>query len=251
MKTRLSLLATAVACTLAFAACDVEDLIKETINDIVNEISGNMSVTASSAENGAQPFANGDTVKTSIAVCDIDSTTSQLRIAGIQGSLHNNTLGDSNFPVLFVSITDTLAVRHAIDFPLNNIDFVINSNWNDLVFNNSSNLFILATDKDNYYVSTSGIIALDSLGRTGEQASGSLNNITCKYISADRVDYLRYLADQAADTSLDINVRRNYADSLSSIDASSYFPSITFNGTFSATRANISKYLRAIEALED
>lgn len=252
MKARFILLAVAMSCALAFTACDVEEFIKETVNNIVDEISGDLTLTASNPNYGTQPYAEGDTVGVPFVACGTDSAAGHLRFAGIQGKLENGVLDATNFPVFTIGLTDSLAGNHSINYSLGEVSAIISNDWNDIATGSgNSNIFILAVDKDNYYISTSGIVTIDSVGQVGDKAAGSLNNVTCSYISSEKVDNIRNLISLSTDPNLDPATRLSYADSLSNIDPDTYFPTIVFNGRFNATRTNITKYMNAIENMED
>lgn len=258
MKTKFTLLAAAMAGMFIFSACDPTAFME----DIIDSNDGEMSVTTSNASGGQQHYGTDAEVKFEAMLCDFEEGSGTLRFIGMANKLTDNMRVSTNtYPIAGI----TLKYReeehtYHVSSPLTDTAFLLHMDWSALVTgDNENNMALIAVGDEEFYIAASGDVYLDSLSVAGGQTTGTLQNVVMRYITKGKIEHLRALSDTirmavsdpvqygaaGARCGLELNdIRENMNG------ADSYFPCITFNGTYKAFRAPLSSYMNAINGIE-
>ncbi|MBR6048919.1 MAG: hypothetical protein IKP83_02010 [Bacteroidales bacterium] len=250
MKTSFTLFAAAMAMMTAFTACNPEKFVKE----VIDENDGEMTLSASNASAGDQAYSDGNAISFQAVLCDADSGKNSIRFVGMANKLTERVEGNT-YPIFGMNLLDTANTSFTINFPINDPDFLLALDWTTLLTgDNSMNIMVVATSNDAYYVATEGTITISSLGQVGAQVTGSINGVTCKYITNSKIEYIRGLKERiargAANPSEYGADAQAAAAELGAINWETYFPSLVLTGNYSSLRAGLSRYLNAINAVE-
>lgn len=250
MKTKTILFAAAVALMTAFTACNPETFVKE----VIDENDGEMVLTASNASAGDQAYSSGNSVSFQAVLCDADSGKNSIRFVGMANKLTERVEGNT-YPIFGMNLQDSSLSNYTIDFPLNNPDFLLSLDWTSMLTgDNNMNIMIVATSDDAYYIATEGTITIGTFGQVASQVTGSINGVTCKYVTNSKIEYIRGLKERIARGAADpVNYgadAQEAAQELGAINFDTYFPSLVLTGNFSALRTGLSRYLTAINAVE-
>ncbi|MBQ9417303.1 MAG: hypothetical protein IJU19_01850 [Bacteroidales bacterium] len=255
MKKTLSLLAAAVCGTMMLVACDPEELVKE----IIEENSGNVSmVAANGSQLDDQQYKNGDTVKLGTVLCGT-SDDGVVRVVGIRGSLlDEQRFEGNNFPVININLTGNGGEgTYNVSLPIDNLDFLNSiASWGGIghasdTMSSSYNFLFLAVSNDSYYLAKEAEVEVTEMGEVGGQVKGEIKNAVCKYITSAKINHIHDLKTAIQNAESNPEEAAAAATELATINVDTYFPEITFNGSFSALRADISGYARAISRLNE
>ena len=261
MKKTFTTILMAMACMAVFTACD------EDITDLFtdDDVLGNITLTTSNA-NGPQLYANDTTLQFKSALCnvnmrnvsvsvnvdelDFEYDTSNINVnagaifVGVTGNNITSNTSNIDWPVCGINLRDTLPGSYFVCVPVTTFEFLnyidttsINSmitaglQYKDLPFN----LFAVAAGREAYYIGYRGFINVTAFGGNGTMVEGTINNLKAYYITLDQIRALLALTPEER----------------SQITLAETLSSVTFNGSFSSLRANMTSVINRLNDLDE
>lgn len=247
MKKNVLALAVAAMCAFSFTACDgLEDL------DLV----GHINLVATNPTGDSQAYADSTALNFSSAMCNVNVDSVYIEageyagtydvhagtvMVGTTQNLISNDIANITFPLCGINLRDTTVGTFAIDCPIDDFGFFEYLDANDVnslittglsVGDNLGNLFAVAVSEEAFYIGFSGNVTVTAYGRNElSRVEGTVNNVEAIYVTVSQIEALANMsaAERAAIT-----------------DLANYFPHITFNGTFSSMRADITTVMAAL-----
>lgn len=259
MKKTVLTLIVAALCLPMFTSCD-EDLSSILSSDAL----GTITLTTSQAANGEQLYGNDSTITFKSGLCNVnhrdihididtlgvDYDTTLLNVnagaiyIGVNGVNVMENTANIDWPLFGMNLRDTVVGTYLIRVPVNTfsfLEYLDTSSINSLVAEGLTfqtlpfNLFAVAANKDSYYIGYYGSVSVNNFGSYGTMIEGTFNNVKAYYITTDKIrEMLALTPEQRAATTL--------ADEL---------PSITFNGTFTSRRANMTSVINRVNELDE
>lgn len=262
MKKSIFAIFMAAVCMVALTSCEDTD-----ITDIINSDAdlGSITLTTSNAT-GTQLYGNDSTLTFKSALCNVNMRNVNINVnidsldfeydttllnlnagaifVGVTGTNVTEHTSTIDWPVCGINLRDTVPGNYFVCVPVANFSFLdyidttsINRmittglNFGDLPFN----LFAVAAGRDAYYIGYRGFINVSTFGGNGTMVQGTISNMKAYYITLDQIRELLALtpAERAA-TRLD--------ETLSSI---------TFNGSFSSLRANMTSVINRLNEMDE
>lgn len=227
--------AMALFAAMALVSCDP--------SEIVDSISGNVSLTAS-CEGVDNLYADGQTLSFSSSVTDlvVDSATAEMLFLSANINL---TESDASIaaPYLGFVIADTATGTYQIDNVMTPENIARFTPQNFLTSVTGNNVFVLVANDTTLYIAKEGSITLTSYPSVMlETAEGTFNNVKCYYATDSRMAYIKNLLNDA-----------NAGDpaaiaTLATLNVEELFPTVTFNGTFSSRRMVIETLLESMNS---
>lgn len=246
MKKRLFTIATAVACMMGFASCDMD--LEDLLNDEELNLTGHITLYSSNPTAGelgnVQEYGNGDTLRFKSAACNLTEATPGFETGTMIVATHDNLITNNNeanlsFPLAGINLRGTSAQNYTVNCPVHDFGFfeyLSNTDVNLLITqgimysNYLGSLFAIAVDSNSYYLGYQGNINITSFGEDGDLVEGTVN-INALYVTKDEVERIANDPD--------------YRSTIS--DISTHFPSITFTGEISSRRVPIQMVIDALE----
>ena len=255
MKKTLFTLVMAALCMPMFTSCDISDILD-------SGALGTITLTTSQA-NGDQLYANDSTITFKSGLCNInnrnitidvdtlgvDYDTTLLNvnagtiILGVNGVNVMENTANIDWPLFGLNLRDTVVGNYLIRVPVDDFAFLAfldTTSINSLVASGLTfqsfpfNLFAVAVDKDHYYIGYDGSVSVTTFGSEGSMVEGTFNNVKAYYLTSDKIRELMALspAEQAQTT------------------LANELPSITFNGTFTSRRVNMTSAINRVNELD-
>lgn len=260
MKKNFFFAALAVAFMGMLTSCE------ENLTDIFNDSDalGTITLTTSQAGNGDQLYGNDTTITFKSGLCNVNHRDIHIDIDTLNVD-YDTTLLNVNAGAIFVGVNGVNVVENTanIDWPLfgmNLRDTVVGTynfflpvrtfaflNYLDTTSINSLiatgltfetmpfNLLAVAANKDEYYIAYSGSVSVNTFGSEGTMIEGTFNNVKAYYVTTTK---LREMIDLGAE---EWNTR-TLAQEL---------PTITFNGTFTSRRANMTSVINRLNEMDE
>lgn len=245
MKKSILALAVAAMCAFSFSACEgFEDL------DLV----GHINLTATNPTGGDQAYTDNTTVNYKSAMCNVNVDSVLIESGELAGTyavfagtvmvgttqtLVSNDIADITYPLCGINLSDTNTGVYEISCPVNDFSFfqfLDTTNVQSLIASTQTvnevlgNLFAVAVSEEAFYIGFSGSVNVTSYGRNElSRVEGTVNNVEAIYVTVSQIEELVNLPEDQRPT-----------------DLASYFPHITFNGSFSSMRADIDSVLEAL-----
>ena len=246
MKKRVLAIAAAAALAFGFTACDDTNLMGSIKLVASNPVAGTVSST--------QPYANGDSIifisalsnvkLDTVAITDstlgIDTTVYNVNAGTmIVGSVDNITKADFEsltYPLCGINLRGEEAKAYTISCPISDLAFFQYLNDLDvdaLIANGLNyagmlgNLFAIAVSEESFYIGYEGTVDITKFGGDGSTVDGTLKDVKCIYVTVPQLEEL---------------VKNG-----TSGDLTTYFPTVTFNGTISSRRLPLDTVLKALE----
>lgn len=258
MKKRFLALLTAVACLTALTSCD------EDLTDIFgsDDALGHITLTTSNAM-GEQSYSNDMTIEFKSAICNVNNRTIEVDIdtlgvdfdttllnvnagsifVGVSGVDVTTNTANINWPICGINLRDTLTGNYVIDLPVDNFDFleyIDTTSINSMITSGLNfrgrpcNLFAVAASRDEYYIGYSGSVNITAFEGAGTLVEGTLNNVRAVYITREQIEALLAMTPEERDA----------------VSLSTTLPRITFNGTLSSLRANMTSVINRVNELD-
>lgn len=257
-KTLLSLLVAAL-CLPMFASCD------EDLSSIFNsDALGTITLTTSQAANGDQLYGNDTTVTFKSGLCNVDHRNIHIDVdtlgvdydttllnvnagaiyIGVNGVNVMENTANIDWPLFGMNLRDTVVGTYLIRVPVNTfafLHFLDTTSINSLVATGLTfqslpfNLFAVAANKDAYYIGYHGSVSVNNFGPDGTMIEGTFNDVKAYYITTEKIREMLALspAEQATTT------------------LANELPSITFNGTFTSRRANMTSVINRVNEMDE
>ena len=247
MKKSLLALAVIAMCAFSFTSCD-------TLTDL--DLVGHINLTATNPTGGTQYYTDSSTtLNFSSAMCNVNIDSAYIDageyagtydvhagtvMVGTMQTLISNDIANITYPLCAINLRDTNIGNYPIECPVNNIAFfeylIDTADVNSLITSSLSameglgNLFVVAVAEDAFYIGYTGNVNVTAYGRNElQRVEGSVSNVEAIYATVPQIEALVNMP--AADRPADLI---------------SYFPHITFNGTFSSMRADIESVINAL-----
>lgn len=255
-KTLLTILAAAL-CMPMFTSCDISDIME-------SGALGTITLTTSQAANGDQLYADDSTITFKSGLCNInhrdihidvdtlgvDYDTTLLNvnagtiILGVNGVNVMENTANIDWPLFGLNLRDTAVGTYHFFLPVQTfafLNFLDTTSINSLVATGLTfqslpfNLFAVASTRDEYYIGYSGSVTVTSFGSEGNMVEGTFNNVKAYYVTTDK------LREMIALGAAEWNTRT----------LASELPTITFNGTFTSRRANMTSVINRVNELDE
>jgi hypothetical protein len=260
MKKTLFTLVLAALCLPVFTSCDPQDL-----SDILSsDALGTITLTTSQAANGEQLYGNDSTITFKSGLCNVnhrdihididtlnvDYDTTLLNVnagaiyIGVNGVNVMENTANIDWPLFGMNLRDTVVGNYFFFLPVQTfafLNYLDTSSINSLVATGLTfqsmpfNLFAVAASKDEYYIGYSGSVSVNNFGPDGTMIEGTFNNVKAYYVTTTK---LREMIDLGAE---EWNTRT----------LASELPTITFNGTFTSRRANMTSVINRVNELDE
>lgn len=245
MKKSIIALAVAAMCAFGFTACeDLEDL------DLV----GHINLTATNPVGGTQAYADSTALNFKSAMCNVNIDSVYIDageyagtydihagtvMVGTTQNLVSNDIANITYPLCGINLRDTIVTTYPISCPVNDFSFfqyLDTADVNSLITtglaigDDLGNLFAVAVSEEAFYIGYSGSINITSYGRSElQRVEGTVNNVEAIYVTVSELEAL---------VALPVDQRPT--------DLANYFPHITFNGSISSMRADITTVMDAL-----
>ncbi len=259
MKKTFTAICMAIAGMMALTSCEGTDITEILGGD---DALGNITLTTSNPT-GNQIYAGDSTITFKSAIgnvnirqldIDIDTMgadfdTTMLNInagtifVGVNGANITANTANINWPVCGINLRDTNTGTYLVSVPVDNFDFleyIDTTSINSMITTGlnfqgrPSPHFALTVHRDEYSIGYFGRIPVTSFPGAGEMVEGTINNVRAFYITLDQVRAI-----------LDMDPADRPANLVAAL------PSITFNGTFSSLRANMTSVINRVNELEE
>lgn len=245
MKKSILTLAVAAMCAFSFSACDeLESL------DLV----GHINLTATNPTGGEQAYADSTELAFRSAMCNVSidsvyvdagemagtySVHAGTVMVGTTQSLVSNDIANITFPLCGINLRDTVAGNYPISCPVDDFGFFEYLNGADVnalitsglqIDGELGNLFAVAVSEESFYIGYSGSINITAYGRNElSRVEGTVNNVEAIYVTLPQLEALMALPAGERPANL-----------------AAYFPHMTFNGSISSMRADITAVVDAL-----
>ena len=250
MKKSIFALAVAAMCAFSFTACeDLEEL------DLV----GHINLLATNPTGGNQAYADSTALNFKSAMCNVNIDSAYIDageyagtydihagtvMVGTTQTLVSDDIANITFPLCGINLRDTNRGDYVISCPINDFGFFQYLNTTDVnslitsglaIGEDLGNLFAVAVSEEAFYIGFSGTIHVTAYGRRElSRVEGTVDNVEAIYVTVPQIEAL---------VALPVDQRPT--------DLANYFPHITFNGSFSSMRADITTVVDALnEAAE-
>ena len=259
MKKTLLTLVVAALCLPVFTSCD------EDLSSILNsDALGTITLTTSQAANGDQLYGNDSTITFKSGLCNVDHRNIQIDVdtlgvdydttllnvnagsiyIGVNGVNVMENTANIDWPLFGMNLRDTVVGNYFFFLPVQTfafLNYLDTSSINSLVATGLTfqsmpfNLFAVAASKDEYYIGYSGSVSITNFGPDGTMIEGTFNNVKAYYVTTTKLREMINLGAEEWNT-------RTLASEL---------PTITFNGTFTSRRANMTSVINRVNELDE
>jgi hypothetical protein len=242
MKKNIITLAVAAMCAFSFSACDdLESL------DLV----GHINILATNPVGGEQAYADSTDLNFKSAMCNVNIDSVYVEnlgtydihagtvMVGTMQNLVSNDVANITFPLCGINLRDMVVGEYTISCPVNDFGFfeyLNTSNVSTLITAGLSfgdqlgNLFAVAVSEESFYIGYSGSINITAYGSNElSRVEGTVNNVEAIYVTVPQLEALMNMPAGERPTNL-----------------ANYFPHITFSGSISSMRADITTVMDAL-----
>lgn len=257
MKKTLFIIVAAALCMPMFTSCDISDIMD-------SGALGTITLTTSQAGNGDQIYADDSTITFKSGLCNInhrdihidvdtlgvDYDTTLLNvnagtiILGVNGVNVMENTANIDWPLFGMNLRDTVVGTYNFFLPVQTfafLNYIDTTSINSLVATGLTfqsfpfNLFAVAADKDHYYIGYSGSVSVTTFGSEGSMIEGTFNNVKAYYVTTTKLREMINLGASEWNT-------RTLAQEL---------PTITFNGSFTSRRANMTSAINRLNEMDE
>lgn len=242
MKKNIITLAVAAMCAFSFSACD----------DLENlDLVGHINILATNPVGGEQAYADSTELNFKSAMCNVNIDSVYVEnmgtydihagtvMVGTTQNLVSNDVANITFPLCGINLRDTVVGEYNISCPVNDFGFfeyLNTADVNTLITTGLSfgdqlgNLFAVAVSEESFYIGYSGSINITAYGRNElSRVEGTVNNVEAIYVTVPQLEALMTMPASERPTNL-----------------ATYFPHITFSGSISSMRADITTVMDAL-----
>ncbi len=246
MKKRVLAIAAAVTMVMGMSSCTDTNLLGYINLEASNPVAGTVSSKQAYANGDSINFMSAlsnvktDTLYISDSTIGVDTVLYNLNVGAlIVGSVDNITKADFeslSYPLCGINLRGDEAKNYPISCPVDDLSFfkyLKNADVNTLIAKGLSyndelgNLFAIAVSEDAFYIGYDGNVNITKFGGDGSTIDGKVENLKCIYVTIPQLEEL---------------VKKDDVSNLSS-----YFPTITINGTVSSRRLPLDTVLEALE----
>ena len=268
MKHKSILVATLLATSVMFSACD-----EDSLNNLLDSVGGKATFTVSNTEMSAFGDQNvnhptGDSIIFKSVLADVadqeiyvgevegeevnETVTVQSFLALGSGRSLSTTTSEVAYPLFGIKVAATEPGTYELtENLLQDQDFISNldSEWTRLLSRGRENLLLMADNDSNFYISCGGSITFDNLPEFGGTITGTLNNVEVRFIRVNDLNRVKAIINRLAEDPTDEEANR-WIEWIQSGMYEYFFPKQTLNGTFECVRANVVKMVEKIQTTE-
>ena len=245
MKKNILTLAVAAMCAFSFSACD----------ELTNlDLMGHINLVATNPTGGDQAYADSTSLHFGSAMSNVSLDSVLVEggeyagvyeinagtvMVGTTQTLLSNNIANITFPLCGINLRDTVAGSYAISCPVNDFGFfeyLNRANMNSLITSGLEvggmlgNLFVVAVSEESFYIGYSGSISISTYGRNElSRVEGTVNNVEAIYVTVPELEALVAMPAGQRPSNL-----------------AAYFPHMTFSGSISSMRADITSVIDAL-----